>query len=101
MNPWKAKLFLDALDERIVPDATPIVTFADAHTSGAVVAAYDNGGSGSGVVTYADRHTSGAVVAAYDNGYTSGSWVSTYSSGAGGGQQQEQIPSRDDIRVAA
>ena len=46
MDPWRTRLFLDALDERIVPDATPVVTFADGHTSGAVVAGFDLGGSG-------------------------------------------------------
>ena len=52
MNPWKAKLFLDALDERIVPDATPVVTYADGFTSGAVVATFDSGsGSGSDTTT--------------------------------------------------
>ena len=65
MDRWKARLSLNSLDDRIVPDATPIVTYADGHTSGAVIATYD---SGSEIITYADGHTSGAVVASYDNG---------------------------------
>ena len=50
---WRTRLFLDTLDERIVPDAMPsapdhshdVITYPDGHTSGAVVASFDLGGT--------------------------------------------------------
>ncbi len=88
MDPWKTKLFLDALDDRIVPDATPLAdpdlsgTGNNAYVTGtAPVASYDFGnGTGSGNNAY-DPATSSVG----NNAYTSGSGVSSFDFGSGSG----------------